>query len=386
MRSALLLTALVVLGGCNGLGLWSAPRDRGSTGTSAGSGSGAGSTSSGSSTGSGTSGTNGTASGSTTTGTSTSGTSTSSTSTGGTTGVVTGADVTPVGDLGSAGLSGAPYDVAAGSDGTLYASDLGDDALVSFSGGQGQLIAGGNGKGHQDGAGGQAVLASPYGLALVGTTLYFMDEGDGSGSYAYLRSYDTASHQVSTLCGSGVSNQYQGGACALASFDTARGITYFGNAIYVADSGAHRVLKIDLGSQQVSSWAGSSVSGDVDANGPSAQFSDPMDVAADAQGDLYVADYTNVKIRKIDPARNVTTFATLPAGAAPFGVAVDAQGNVYASDENQGRIFRWTPDGILTAEISDPNLENPAGLSFDAAGNLLVANVGGSDVLLVSIP
>lgn len=377
-RVAMLLCA-AALAGCDGVGLWTAPAEHtaGATGSS-GSGSGSGS-SSGSSAGSTTS---GTSSGSTASTGGTTATSTTS-STSGTTGVAHTADVAVVGTLGFSGNSGA-YDIALSPDGYLFATDLRDNAIVTFNSGQGSIVAGGNSLPmHQDGSGTSARLAAPWGAVFVGTTLYFIDSGD-SGSYAYLRTLDPSGN-VATVCGSGVSTAAANGACGVAQFAGPAGLAYDGsNFIYVADYGESRIQRVNLVQGQVETWAGSSSAGFTNAQGSAAQFSSPAAVAVDAQGNVFVADFGNHAIRKIDPSRNVTTFATI-AGRS-MGVAVDGAGNVYASDLDNSQIYRWTASGTLTAQVTDPALSQPAGLKWDGAGHLLVGNVGNANVLQLTIP
>jgi sugar lactone lactonase YvrE len=95
-----------------------------------------------------------------------------------------------------------------------------------------------------------------------------------------------------------------------------------------------------------------------------AQFHDPMGLALDADGNLYVSDWVNHRIRRISSAGTVTTVAggglpgpygglvDGPASDARFfgpeGLAVDAKGNIFIADTLNNRIRRISPDGIVT--------------------------------------
>ena len=376
MFASLAFTCLLL--GCDSSGLWSAPRDH-EDGTTAGSGS--------STATSGSSGHGSTAASSTgaSTGTSGSGSTNSSSSSTGSTGLVTAAEVDVIGtaNLGSSATS--TYDLAIAPNGTLYASDCGDNALLIFAGGTGSLWAGGTGVGeHHDGQGTSAQLACPYGMVFIGSTLYVMDSGDGS-EFGYLRSVDSAAN-VGTVCGNGQDTSAVNGTCTNAQFDDAACIAAdsAGN-IYVADKGANTVRRIEHDFSGVSTWAGSGQQGFGNGEGLQATFGTPMAVAVDANGDVFVADYANNAIREIDPNQNVTTFAVDPdLGAELFGVAVDSAGNVYASDANNRHILRWNANGTLTARITDSALGEPACMKIGPDGKLWVADLN-SGILKISL-
>ena len=101
----------------------------------------------------------------------------------------------------------------------------------------------------------------------------------------------------------------------------------------------------------VSTLAGSRIwgAGYHDATGTAEQFRNPTGVAVDSSGNVYVADFKNHRIRKITSEGEVTTFAGSTEGyhdatgeAAQFnyprGVAVDSSGNLYVADSSNHRI------------------------------------------------
>ena len=110
----------------------------------------------------------------------------------------------------------------------------------------------------------------------------------------------------------------------------------------------------------VTTLAGSGTAGSTDATGTAASFRNPYGIAVDASENVYVADYTNNKIRKITPAGVVTTLAgsgtagsTNATGIAasfngPAKVAVDASANVYVSDRLNHKIRKITAAGVVT--------------------------------------
>ena len=185
-----------------------------------------------------------------------------------------------------------------------------------------------------------------------------------------------------------------------ARFNTPWGVTVdaVGN-IYIADLFNNRIRKIIAGTQSVTTYAGSGTGGGF-ADGPAntARFSGAIAVAADAAGNLYVADAFNNRIRKISPDRNVTTLAgNGTAGFAdgqganaqfndPEGVAVDAAGNVYVADAGNRRIRKITSGGIVTTLAGNGTQGHvdgsapgaafiyPQGIALDGEGNLYVVD------------
>ena len=155
---------------------------------------------------------------------------------------------------------------------------------------------------------------------------------------------------VSTLAGS--ASGYTDGTGTSAKFNYPSGVAVDGAGnVYVADYNNHRIRKITT-SGVVSTLAGSTY-GYTDGTGTSAKFKYPYGVAVDGAGNVYVADRYNHRIRKITASGVVSTLAGSTQGytdgtgtsaqfAYPFGVAVDGAGNVYVADESNHRIRKIT--------------------------------------------
>ncbi len=202
---------------------------------------------------------------------------------------------------------------------------------------------------------------------------------------------------VSTLAGDGTFGDVIGNGTS-AQFASPLGVAVdIDGNVYVADSKNHKIKKISEAGL-VSTLAGSGVQGDADGAGADAQFDNPSDVAVDVSGNVYVADLSNQKIRKITPAGEVSTLAgsgiegdldgpgTSARFDAPLGVAVDASGNVYVADADNYKIRKITPAGEVSTLAgngsvgdvngtgSDARFKGTRGVAVDASGNVYVAD------------
>ena len=161
---------------------------------------------------------------------------------------------------------------------------------------------------------------------------------------------------VSTLAGS--SSGDDDGTGTAAKFNNPYGVAVDSSGyVYVGDQNNNRIRKISPAGV-VTTLAGSSV-GSNDGTGTAAQFDSPYGVAVDSSGYVYVADGRNYRIRKISPDGMVTTFAGSWQGDAdgtgtaaqfrePYGVVVDSSGYVYVADFGNNRIRKIDPDGMVT--------------------------------------
>ncbi|MEZ4366707.1 MAG: hypothetical protein R2939_10525 [Kofleriaceae bacterium] len=155
------------------------------------------------------------------------------------------------------------------------------------------------------------------------------------------------------------------GALASARFRSPEGLLLSETLLYVADTGNHVVRAIDLSSGSVSTIAGTPATlGYFGDDGPAtaALLYAPTAIARCPSGDLYVADTGNHRIRRIEAGSgNITTVLGdgVPASsgegspawafpvAEPRGLACDASGNLYVASSRTVRLLPADPDGVV---------------------------------------
>ncbi|MDQ6699739.1 MAG: hypothetical protein M3Z36_06105, partial [Acidobacteriota bacterium] len=151
----------------------------------------------------------------------------------------------------------------------------------------------------------------------------------------------------------------------------------FAGNMYVADSAAHRVRRVDAVTGVVTTVAGTgnnnySATEDSGRAAVNARLNTPAGLAFDPAGNLYIVDKGNHRIRKVDSAGNITTVA----GEAPINNNTGAPQNV-----NGGTTNGYAGDNRLATFA---HLNSPSAISFDPAGNMYIADTANNRIRKVS--
>jgi hypothetical protein len=216
----------------------------------------------------------------------------------------------------------------------------------------------------------------------------------------------TASGQyIYTYAGDGTSAYGgDGGAATAAQLYGPVGIGYdaAGN-LYATEYYGHRIRKVSPAGI-ITSVAGNGTPGYSGDGGAAtaAQLNSPMAAITDAVGNLYISDYVNCRIRKIDAAGIISTIAGngtpgfsgdgAQATAAqlnnPRGIVFDRSGNIFIADFNNHRIRKISTSGVITTvagtgtggftldgvAATTAQLQYPTGVAIDTGGNLIIAD------------
>ena len=224
---------------------------------------------------------------------------------------------------------------------------------------------------------------------------------------------------ISTVVGTGTAGDTgatgNGGAATSAQIRTPCGLALDGSGnLFLADTGNHEVKKVTTGGT-ITIVAGTGTGGFAGNNHPGtqAQFNNPVGLAVDTAGNLYIADSGNNQIRVLNTASNMSAYAGNatagyfgdggPAGAAeldnPTDIAFDGAGNLYVADTNNGVIRKITPGGGSITTIAGNGfsafsgdgglatqaaLNRPRGVAVDGAGNIYITDTLNSRVRVVT--
>ncbi|HEX4850970.1 MAG TPA: NHL repeat-containing protein [Puia sp.] len=291
-----------------------------------------------------------------------------------------------------------PEDVLVEGDGSLLVADAGNSRIREIEDGQAYTFAGGS-FGFANGNGTNAQFKYPFSLTMDGNgNFYASDVRDPR-----IRML-TPNTDVSTYAGIDEEG-FKDGSINIAQFaEEKRVVSDAAGNLFIADAENNRIRKVSI-TGTVSTLAGSNDAGFRDGNGADAQFNFPDGIALDQQGNLYVSDAANYRIRKITPDGQVSTvagsnnfgFTDGDVRAATFNfpadLVIDKTGNLFVIDIN--RIREVTPggnvstiaggtDGFKDGDGSVAQFNTPDGLGIDGDGNLYVADTDNNRIRKIS--
>ncbi len=293
-----------------------------------------------------------------------------------------------------------PYQVAVDGHGNVYVADYGNAEIrVIAPGGLVTTLAG-----HTNGSS----FSGPTGVAVDGSGNVFVADSTGNKIMKI-----TSAGTVTTLAGSGTGSA--DGTGSAAEFDDPESLAIDGSGnLYVTDV-TNNTVRMVTQAGVVTTIAGTAgLSGSADGVGSAARFANPIGIAVDGHGNIFVGDTMNYDIREITPTVSggvttwtVSTIAGTPGrmgssdgvGAAALfhtveGIAVDAAGDVYVTGQNDETVRKLTPTTAggsttwtvttlagLAGTVGSANgtgsaalFHSPIGIAVDSAGNLYVGD------------
>ncbi len=276
----------------------------------------------------------------------------------------------------------------------------------------------GNGTGAYAGDGGQATAAELYypgGVLLDAAGNMYIEDTDNS----RVRKVST-SGIITTILGTGTAGfSGDGGLASAAKTYYPRGLVFdaTGN-LYVSESFNQRIRKINTAGI-ITTIAGNGTAGFSGDGGPAtaAELHNPYQITFDVAGNLYIADFDNNRIRMVNTAGIISTVvgtgttgigtgsyggdggqATLANLYAPCGVGFDAAGNMFIADVSNNRIRKVNTAGIITTyagtgtgaysgdggQATAAELYNPYWATTDPVGNVYFSDSKNNRVRMIN--
>jgi sugar lactone lactonase YvrE len=300
-----------------------------------------------------------------------------------------------------------PQRVAVDRTGNLYVTDGNGQIRKITAAGVVSTFAGTPAQsGSADGAGPNARFSFTNGVVLDHEgNLFVADMDNGT-----IRKITRAS-VVTTFAGTPGKGGSADGTGAAAQFDGVATLAMASEgSLYAAEFYNNTVRKVTPAGVVTTFVGTAGKSGGADGKGAVAQLSGPNDIAADSQGNLYIADFNNNTVRKITPEGVVSTLAGSAGkagsqdgvGAAarfdgPAGVAPDTAGNVYVTELNNHTLRKIGPDGRVTTIAGVPGkpgsvdgsgatarLNGPWGIAIDGHGDIFICDTGNNAIRKVT--
>jgi gliding motility-associated-like protein len=260
-----------------------------------------------------------------------------------------------------------------------------------------------------------AGIPLPLGICLDGKGFLYLATSNT------IRKIDLANNTIYRVAGSDTYGYAGDGGPAKDALLTTPGALCIDkkNNLYIAEFESNRIRKVNLSTGIISTVAGTGIAGFSGDGGPAslALLNKPRGICTDPADNLYIADAVNNRIRKIDAVTGIITThagngsqgfsgdggqAAIATVTLPTSVAADANGNIYLAEVSPmvtSRIRRINATtGIITTICGNNNylhsgdggpainaeLFNPVGLSFDPAGNLYIAQNDDSRIRMIS--
>ena len=312
-----------------------------------------------------------------------------------------------------------PAGVAIDPSGNFYISDSANERIRRVDATSGLIVTvAGSGMRDFGGDGGpanEAKFRDPLGIALdADGNLFIADDHN-----ARVRRVDVATGIITTVAGNGMRGfSGDGGLATAARLDRPSDVALdAGGNLFIADLWNQRIRRVDAVSGIITTFAGVEPGGYGGDGGPatSARFRYPIAVAVDGNSNLFIADQQNYRIRRVDTETGIITTVAGSGGGGfrgdggpailarinrPGGIDVDENGNLFIADtENQRvrrvdavtrvittfagngctRVIDVFPVGCFGGDggqATSASLDRPSGVALDPAGNLLVVDAG----------
>ena len=304
----------------------------------------------------------------------------------------------------------APFGVAVDTSGNVYIADTTDYRIRKIAAQTGIITTiagtGTNGFSGDNGPATNAAIGVVHQIAVDGSgNLYLADSNNNR-----IRMVAAGTGTMTTVAGSG-SSTFSGdnGQAKSAGLPTPYGVAVDGSGnLYLAMYSDSRVRKVTAATGVITTIAGNGNAGFTGNGGPgtSAEISKPYGVAVDASGNVFIADTSNFLVRKVSASTGIiTTFAGTgtpgsggDGGAATsatlgnlYGISVDVNGNVYLADSTYYRVRKVTAatglistvagtgtSGYVATQDGGPatsaQLTSARAVATDVNGNLLIAD------------
>jgi len=291
----------------------------------------------------------------------------------------------------------------------IYFSDVGNSRIrrVDLTTGVVTTVAGGGSGDLGDGGSATDATFSSHPMRVTGDRAGSLFVADAH--HARIRRINAVTGIIDSVAGCGVEGYSgDGGPAVHARIASPHGtaLDRHGN-IYIADLKNDRIRRVDASTGIITTVVGNGEHGYSGDGGlaTDAMLASPIAVYATADGDLYIADHRNSRIRKVNAATGIITTvagtgeqgfhgdggpATQAAIALPRDVALDAEGSLYIADGANNRIRKVDPDGTITTVAGTgradytgdggpahmANLSMPYSIALDREGNLYIVDTG----------